>query len=63
MSSETIGYMSISGNKAHQLALQEGLEGFHRRCTGYIGREFIPKWDSTNAESVWASYNIFNGGI
>ncbi len=42
MSSETIGYMGISGNKARQLALQKGLEGFHRRCTGYIGRESIP---------------------
>ncbi len=29
---------------------QECIEGFHRGCIDYLGRQFVPKWDSPNGE-------------
>ncbi len=36
----------------HINGIQKCLEAFHRRCIDYLGRLFIPKWDSTSDESV-----------
>ncbi len=37
------------------VSVEEFLEGFHRWCVHYLSRQFIPKWDSPNAESVLAT--------
>ncbi len=37
------------------VSVQECLEGFHRGCVDYFSRQFVPKWDSPNGESVLAT--------
>ncbi len=37
------------------IGVQEGLEGFYRRCIDYLSRNFVPKWDSPNTESALAT--------
>ncbi len=34
------------------VGVQECLEGCHRGCADYLSRQFVPKWDSPNGESV-----------
>ncbi len=37
------------------VGVQECLDGFHQRCVDYLSRQFVPKWDSPNTESVLAA--------
>ncbi len=37
------------------IGVQEGLEEFYRRCIDYLSRNFVPQWDSPNAESALAT--------
>ncbi len=37
------------------MGVQECLRGYHRGCVDYLNRQFIPKWDSPNGESVLAT--------
>ncbi len=47
--------MGTSGNRGPAVDVQKCLEGFHRRCIGYVSRQFVPKWDSPNTESILAT--------
>ncbi len=47
-----------SWEQGQPVFVQVCLEGFHRRCIDYLDRQFIPKWDSMNAESVLAMTGI-----
>ncbi len=40
------------------VGVQKCLEGFNWRCINYLGRQFAPKRDNTNAESVLATANV-----
>ncbi len=46
------GYFREQGQP---VSIQECLEGCHRGCVDYPSRQFVPKWDSPNLESVLAS--------
>ncbi len=37
------------------VGIQECLERFHRGCVHYLSRQFVPKLNSANAESVLAT--------
>ncbi len=54
---EKVGYTGSSGNRDCQ-SVPRGVEGFHRRCTDYLGQQCIPKLDSTNAETVLTTAGI-----
>ncbi len=38
------------GEQGVPVGIQECLEGFHLGCIDYLGRQFVPKWDSPNGE-------------
>ncbi len=40
------------------IASWQHLEGIHRQCIEYLGRQFISEWDKTNTESVLAMASI-----
>ncbi len=43
------------GEPGLPVGIQECFERFHRGCVDYLSRQFVPKWDSPNIESEWAS--------
>ncbi len=43
------------GEQGLPVGIQECLERFHRRCLGYLSRQFVPKWDSPNCEGELAT--------
>ncbi len=47
-----VGLFEYFWEQGLPVAIQKCLDGFHRRCIDSLGRQFIPKWDRTNAESV-----------
>ncbi len=43
------------GEQGLPVGIQEWLEGLPPGCVDYLGGQFVPKWDSTNAEGELAS--------
>ncbi len=43
------------GEQSLPVGIQECLERFNRGCVGYLSRQFVPKWDSPNGESEFAT--------
>ncbi len=43
------------GEQGLPVGVQKCLEGSHRGCVDHLSRQFVPKWDSPNAESVLAT--------
>ncbi len=41
----------LDGYRGLPVGIQECLEIFYRGCVGYLGWQFVPKWDSPNGES------------
>ncbi len=57
-----VGWGGLSGYFGEQklpVGVQECLEGFHRECVEYLTRQFVPKWDSPNAERVLTTAYLF----
>ncbi len=44
------GLGAYFGEQGLPVGIQECLERFHRGCVHYLGRQFVPKWDSPNGE-------------
>ncbi len=40
------------GEQRLPVGVLECLERFHRRCVDYLSRQLVPKWNSSNGESV-----------
>ncbi len=40
------------------VGVQKCFEEFTRRCIDYLGRQYIPKFNNTNAESVLTTVGI-----
>ncbi len=43
------------GEQGLPAGIQECLERFNRGCVDYLSRQFVPKWDSPNGESEFAT--------
>ncbi len=50
-----VGYMSTSGNGACQLVSRSVLKDFIGEALTVSALQFVPQWDSPNAESVLAT--------
>ncbi len=49
------GFDGYFGEQGLPVVIQECLERFHRGCTDYLSRLFVPKWDSPNCEGELAT--------
>ncbi len=52
---EEVGYMINNREQGLPVGGHDCLEGFIRRCVDYISRQFVPKRDSLDIESVLAT--------
>ncbi len=49
------GLNGYFGEQGLPVGIQECLERFHRGCTDYLSRQFVPKRDSPNREGELAT--------
>ncbi len=52
------GFHEHFWEQGQPVCAQKCVEGFHRRCIDYRGRQFVPKWNSTSAECVMATAGL-----
>ncbi len=49
------GLNGYFGEQGLPVDIHECLERFHRRCSDYLTRPFVPNWDSPNCEGELAT--------